>query len=345
MNSSTISACLIVDDFPLNASYWRRAQCEAFGYEAPQVCEFSMGWPEQRKAPFIQPQVYEDFIELAERFDVRGKLTVLPYPGGMGCIADGVRYLPDADRERLIELTLGAADRFTICLETLTHTMAHDPDTGALFPHTESAWISHLAAEGQVDKLTEILSSGWEVLQRIGLECRGIVIGGMPDVSGIAGGELLYQGKYVHVLASALRRTGTAFGEEGPLAMMAMSPPPEEAGGYPFAVAHDEPENAPVYHFQPTIGDPLLGVMRGDGDVGTEAAKLVTPDLESGALIELAEAGKPINILTHAQSLNALNTGKGVAVLRLAFERLHQRYGERIRWQTPLQQAETAPGN
>lgn len=343
MSTSDISASLIIDDFPANASYWRRAQCEAFGYEAPQVCDFSMGWPDQRSAAFISPRVYETLIELIEQYDIRGKLSVLPVPGGLGRIDQSVRCLPDEDLEQILELTRSRmADRFTICLEVLTHSMAFDVQTGGLLPHTESAWVSHLAASGRRDELAAIFEYGAAILRNVGLVCQGFVLGGMPDVSGITCGAMdviRNEGAYLDVMAAALREGLQRLGYEGPLGIMACSS--DENGGDPYVIPHPVEQSAPVYHFFPTLSEPLLKVFRGGGDIETEAGKLITADLDGGVLVEQAESGRPLNILVHAQTLNAMNTGRGVSVLRLAMERLHQRYGKRICWQTPIEQAES----
>ena len=40
-----VYACLIVDDYPINASYWSRQQQTAFGYRAKDTGPFGYDWP------------------------------------------------------------------------------------------------------------------------------------------------------------------------------------------------------------------------------------------------------------------------------------------------------------
>ena len=45
MPDDPVYACLIVDDYPINASYWSRQQQTAFGYRAKDTGPFGYDWP------------------------------------------------------------------------------------------------------------------------------------------------------------------------------------------------------------------------------------------------------------------------------------------------------------
>lgn len=337
-----IEACLTIDDFPVNGTYIRRAQCEAMGFPMPQVCAWSRGWPRQADARFMSPPLVQRFADLVEEFNLRGKFTLLPCPGGLGRMDRTVRGLPDADRIAILDVVRNRlAPRFDISLEVLTHSMALDTRTGALLPHTESAWVSHLAAPGpdHHEQLCTYLRFGWRILENLGFTARCVSIGGMPDPSDITGNRMLHQGHYLDRLADAVRVMRSEFvPDAGCLFTFAATLNTRPPNGRPCQIKQYA-DSFVVYDLQQSIDESLLGVFHGEGNVEAEAAQLVTPDLSGGTLIEAAEAGKLLSVLAHSQTLSSRNTGMGLDVLRLAFTRLRERYGKRLIWLTPTELA------
>ncbi len=335
-----VEASLITDDFPINGSYIRRAQCAAMGFPMPEVCDWSRGWPSQASALFMPVPLASRFADLADEFDLRGKLTVLPCPGGLGRMDRSVRGLPDADRLALLDLVRERfAPRFDISLEVLTHSMGFDLRTEGLLPHTETAWVSHLATPGpgHHEALCEYLRFGWQILANEGIHVRCAHPGGMPDPSNLVGNRILNRGHHIERLADAIRQMRLEFAPDTDVLLTFADPPrPQPANGRPNLIRRYDDRFA-VYAIQDVIGESLLGVFHGVGDVNAEADRLVTPDLGGGTLIEAAEAGKVVSLLSHAQSLSSCNTGLGLDVLHLALSRLRERYGKRLVWRTPTE--------
>jgi hypothetical protein len=334
-----ILACLVVDDFPLNAAHCRRAQVEAFGYKVVPG-PWARRWRSHRKAAFMSVPILEQFADLVEEFDIRGKFTVLPCPAGWGRMDQAVRNLPEPDREALMEIVRSRiAPRFCITPEGLTHTLALDLDSGALLPHSETAWLTHLASSGRSEELCAYTRRAWEVLANVGLHAQGMTVGGMEDVSGIGDGHSLLRGEYREEYARAVLRVQREFTpEERVLLMYTGAPPvhPQSQATLAPEEIYSEPGGA-VYELYSYGDDPLLEVFNGGADPNHEAEKQVAQSLQSGLLIEHIEAGRALVITVHSFTLDCRKTGRGLRVLREVLSRLNARYGRRISWMTPLE--------
>lgn len=338
-----IPACLILDDFPLNATYWRRAQQAAMGFPvvAYPDCGWSRDWPRQREAPFISVNHTRQFADLVEEFGVRGKFTVLPCPGGLGRVDQSVRGLADEALSGLLDIVRQRiVPAFEISPEVLTHTMALVPASGALLPHAESAWISHLAARSDLTELFDYLRHGWAVLSGAGLRATGLTVGGMNDPSGIGKMGLLADGCHREAIGKALFAVLRAFGQtnrnsfifagapiRNPVSLRCLAPEKcyESAAG----------ERLYDLHIFPT--DILLSLYYGEGDVQKETEPFISADLSQGALVEHVESGKALVFHTHCSTLSSLNTGLGLHMLREILARLRDRYGKRLTWMTPTE--------
>ncbi|MCE9591157.1 MAG: hypothetical protein K8S99_11610 [Planctomycetes bacterium] len=340
-SDAAIPACVILDDFPINGSYWTREQQTAFGFTPTAGGEFGRNWRNQAQAAWCPPEALSEFADLCEEFGVRGKFTVLPCPAGLGRIDQSVRGCPPGYIEGVLEIVRRRiAPRFDITPEVLTHSMAYNPRTGEMLPHTESAWVSHLAATGKLAELEEYLTHAWAILYAVGLEPRGVTIGGIPDQSGISAGQMLYddhnRDRLGEVLLKVIRKFRPGVQESFIYALGRPTRDPYLQSWLPEPV-WDGPGGARVCEIMSQVNDPLLGVMHADGDVEAEAAKMITADLSGGQMVECAEAGQAIGITIHAQTITSLNTRMGLKVLGIALRRFRERYGRRVQWMTPME--------
>jgi hypothetical protein len=333
-----IRACLIVDDTPIAAAYWMRLQQLAFGY-APSETGWGHRWRDLAPSSFFRISDLREFADFVEEHDIRGKFTMLPCPAGLGRIDRGVRGVSQGDLSAFLDIVRNQiAPQFDITPEVLTHTMAMEPETGALLPHTEIAWLSHLAASGQFEALQDYLRLAWQILRNVGLQPHGLTLGGMDDKSGIAQGKMANQGHYVREIAEALWTVESEFNPAarrsflfGPFSLRA------EGGGNRLRpeVIWETTPGARVYNLRALPGDPAFPLLHGDGDLPQAIDALVSSDLSRGQWIEAAERESAIVIVTHVQTLNAANTGMGLQLLRESVRRLRERYGKRLIWHTP----------
>ena len=91
-----------------------------------------------------------------------------------------------------------------------------------------------------------------------------------------------------------------------------------------------------------SLHDPAHPAMHGRAAMDDVVDRLITADGTAGAWVDHIESGAVFVVTTHAQTLNSLNTGQGLALVREALTRLHRRYGERLVWHTTRELCETA---
>lgn len=330
--SSTIPCCIIIDDPPVNASYWWRLQQTAFGFK-PTDDIWGDLWRNQVGAALASVELFEQYADLLERFDLRGKFTMVPCPAALGRLDQQVRGYSDAQLARILDIVRSRiAPRCDITPEILTHSMAYDPATGAILPHSETAWFSHLARHRRMEDMRAYVQHGYDILRNVGLEPRGITCGGMTDPSGIAAGEMVVHGHNIDAVMETVftverdtygREPEHTFGFVGPvqtpdyLPRVAWTSP---SGRHVYAVAKVGQEVlAPLYagrasDYQPTV-DAMVG-----------------PEQDSGIFIDTIEAGGALVFNVHIQTLGSNNTHLGLKALTEALDRLTQRYGDRLQW-------------
>ena len=338
MTESPVPACLIVDDVPINASYWWRLQQTGFGFK-PTDDIWGDQWRNQADAALAPVALFEAFADLADEFDLKGKFTMLPRPAALGRLDERIRGYADDELAKMLDIVRSRIQpRFDITPEVLTHTMAMDPATGALRPHSETAWVSHLTRTGERQQLTDYIAHAFEVLKNAGLSPTGLTVGGMTDPSGIAAGEMVVHGFNLQQLAESLAvaatQSGVTFEHDGkPAVFFFVGGEPTTKRGQAFGLPEPyETDAARVFNLYSVGDEPLAPLYRGVGDVEATADALITADLASGRWVDAAEAGRVVVATIHDQTLNSRNTQLGLKALRLALGRLKERYGSRLAW-------------
>lgn len=341
--SDTIAAHLILDDFPLNATYWRRAQQAAMGYDVPCYpgCGYSKDWPRQRAAPFVSLDHMRQCADLVEEFGVRGEFSLVPCPAGMGRLDQSVRLLEDAELAGMLELIRQRlVPRFDICPTILTHTMAMDPVTGGLLPHAESAWVAHLAARKDPTELLAYLRLAWTVLSNAGLQSTGLIVGGMNDPSGIGKEGLFSNGCHLESLGRAMFTIMREFKQTNKSAFILSGSPIRNPLSERYLApekCYESPDGDRLYEMHYYKTEILLDLYYGEGDALQATDKFISADLQSGLLVDHVASGKALNLCAHCGTLSCLNTGLGLKMLREILTRLRKRYGKRLQWMTALE--------
>ena len=314
-----------------------RLQQSALGY-TPTETFWGHRWRELAPSAFMRVSDLQEFADFVEENDIRGKFTLLPCPAGLGRIDQHVRGISDADLSQFLKIIRSRiAPRFDITPEVLTHTFAIEPGTGAMLPHTEIAWLSSLCASGQTAMVAEYLRHAWTILQNAGLRPHGVTLGGMEDKSGIAAGKMANSGYHAEELSKALLAVEKEFAPNtvrsfvfGPFASKIER---HKTKNYPQPIFDDQ-RGARVFRIAALGNDPAFPLLHGDGDLSATIDSLISSDLSHGQWIEAAEQGCALVIVTHAQTLNASNTGMGLQMFRECVRRLHERYGKRLTWHT-----------
>lgn len=335
---STIHACFIVDDTPINGTYWQRLQQTAFGYKASET-GWATQWRTMAGSALWRVADAHAFADMVEALELRGKFTFLPCPGGLGRVDRAVRGYGDAELKELIAVVRDRiAPAFDITPEVLTHSMAIDPDTGALLPHGETAWLSHLCNTRQADALRAYIGAAYTILRNVGLEPRGLTTGGMEDLSGIAEGRSVLHGHGRDVLGEALLAVEREVDASRTATFLYTGSPPGSDASRRRRVPeriHTSADGGAVFEIHSIVDDPIYPVLLGPADrAAATTDALVTADLSAGLWIDEADAGRVLCFTVHAQTLMAQGTGAGLSIIREACRRLRDRYGQRLVWHT-----------
>ena len=113
----------------------------------------------------------ETFCDVAERYDIRGKFSVVPCPMGMGSVADTVEGVEPSILAAWLEaVKKRVAPRFSLCPEMLTHRTAVDIENRCLLDENEAVWSNHQDRT----TLTPYIATALTVLRRAGLEPTGV---------------------------------------------------------------------------------------------------------------------------------------------------------------------------
>jgi hypothetical protein len=293
---------LIIDDgSPVDPMFYERP-----GYETPFLVPLD-----------FTRQVADTF----DRFDLRGKFTVIPMPSCLGRIDQSLQRVPPDHLAGFLKLVRDRiAPRFDITPEFLTHLRAYDLKTRQYRHIYEDVWISGAPPE----EVVEYFVLAFQILNNIGLPATGIT---SPWVSGID-----VEKKYARALADAqwrvFQRTLTWYflhmSDLGPPRRCSVECEVPERGQAVVSV----PANAPDIFWcmdQPAQDERLAFIRRG-------IDRLVSPDGRTGRIRQLIESGAPVVLLTHWQSLYTQGTALGLEGLRTLAERITEVFGSSIEW-------------
>lgn len=281
------------------------------------------------ETPFLVPKEFTERVAATfEKFDVRGKFTVIPMPSCLGRIDQSLKRVPAehlSDFLRVVRERI--APRFDITPEFLTHMKAYDLKTGKYQHVYEDVWISRAPLEEIVDYFV----LAFQILKNVGLPATGIT---SPWVSGID-----VEKKYAQALGESQWKVFqrkltwyflhmTSWGKPRQCSLEYES---RERGQVVISV----PANCTDIFWNmdlPTREDRVKFIQGG-------IDKLLSPDGRTGRIRELIEAGAPVTLLTHWQSLYSQGTALGLEGFSTLAERIQRVFGKRVEWVPPSELA------
>jgi hypothetical protein len=274
------------------------------------------------ETPFLVPAAFTQRVaETFERFDLRGKLTIIPMPSCLGRIDKSLKRVPPDHLEGFLKVVRERiAPRFDITPEFLTHLRAYNLKTGDYQHIFEDVWMSRVPLE----EVVEYFVLAFQILQNVGLNATGIT---SPWVSGID-----VEKKYAQGLADAQWKVfgrkltwyflyGTSW--DAPRQLSVEYEVPERG-----QVVVSVPANAPDIFWsmeRSTRGERLQFINNG-------IDRLLSADGRTGRIRQLIESGHPVVLLTHWQSLYTQGTGLGLEGLSALAERIQKVLGNSIQW-------------
>jgi hypothetical protein len=276
------------------------------------------------ETPFLVPAEFTQRVaDTFARYDLRGKLTIIPMPSCLGRVDKTLKRVPPEHLSSFLKTVReGIAPRFDITPEFLTHLRAYDLKTGDYQHLYEDIWISRAPLE----EIVEYFVLAFTILKNVGLPATGIT---SPWVSGID-----VEKKYAQAVAEAqwkvFERKLTwyflhATGWDKPR-QCSVEYENSERGQVVVSV----PANANDIFWcmeQPTADERRQFIQRG-------IDRLASPDGRTGRIRELIETGCPIVLVTHWQSLYTQGTGLGLDGLCALAERIRKAFGNSLEWVT-----------
>jgi hypothetical protein len=278
------------------------------------------------ETPFLVPAEFTKRVaDTFDRYDIRGKYTLIPMPSCLGRIDQSLKRVPqDHLREFLKLIRERIYPRFDITPEFLTHLCAYDLKTGNYQRHLyEDTWISQAPPE----EIVEYFTLAFQILKNVGIESTGIT---SPWVSGID-----VEKKYAKALGDAqwnlFKRKLTwyflhaASDSEKPFQC---SIEYKDAGRGQVVVS--VPSNAGDIFWSMELPTKQERVkMINDG-----IDRLVSPDGRTGRIKQLMDSGNPVVVVTHWQSLYTQGTGLGLEGFTSLAGRIQKVFGSSLEWVT-----------
>ena len=121
--------------------------------------------------PVVPNTFLEAFCDVAERYDIKGKFSVVPCPAGLGNLADGVEGVePAVLAEWLETVKRRVAPRFSLCPEMITHKGAVDLESGCMTDENEAVWSNRQNRQALVPYIAKALS----LLKQVGVNPSGV---------------------------------------------------------------------------------------------------------------------------------------------------------------------------
>ncbi|MCA9057597.1 MAG: hypothetical protein KDA85_03830, partial [Planctomycetaceae bacterium] len=300
----------IIDDSTclVNLAYYAMPQ---FAHTWPEREDYRHPWREWSRE--IPDAFVREFGEWCAERGVRGKYSIVPQPACVGWVD---RELPGWSQQELqssLELVRSLMlPNWDIHPEMATHTRVIDTKTGRPYPHHGPDWMENWGwTNGKsVDQLADYLAYSLNILKQAGLPCEGITTPGG------------FAGRVVPELAQAtLQSVRDVFAAEIPhyfkflyTGEESVVPRVEYAAGLQSA----RPEC--VVSIIGCTGDWFGGW---DGTTPGDPNRFITPDLQSGRMVEVIERGEPAIMVCHWPGIYYNGAKHGFHVFRTVVERLH----------------------
>ena len=301
-NTGKIPFSLIIDDgSPVDPLFY-----ELPGYETP----------------FLVPAEFTRRVaDTFDRFDLRGKLTIIPMPSCLGRIDKSLKRVPQEHLDAFLKIVRERiTPRFDITPEFLTHLRAYNLKTGDYQHIYEDVWITRAPLE----EIVEYFTLAFQILQNVGLNATGIT---SPWVSGID-----VEKKYAQALGEAqwnvFKRKLTWY--------------------FLYSTSWEAPRQLSIEYEAHERGQTVVSVPANFADllwsmerptraerqkfISDNIDRVLSADGRTGRIRQLIESGHPVVLLTHWQSLYTQGTGLGLEGLAALAERIKKVFGNSMEW-------------
>ena len=280
---------------------------------------------------YFPNELLDAFCDITERWDIRGKFSIVPMPGNRGDIISGipgvdpalVNYWLDTVRRRL-------TPRFTVGPEMLTHHKAVDLATGKALEMNEKQW----AATQDRNTLTPYIALALSLLQQAGFDAFGVT---SPWSFGIEVEE-----EYAAAISQAVWQvTGK---KDAWYFLRGLRTLPNAK---PWVQL--EEEGRCLVSIPATTQDVFLASVHttdtSEAFVRSRADLLITEDGSEGQILRVLNTGGYPILIAHWQSLMSNGLGTGLRILEEVARRVDRHLRHRVEWMSFQQILELVTAN
>ena len=270
----------------------------------------------------IPPGMALQFGKLCEKYGVKGKFSVVPVPCCLGRLdePEKINHVPAENVRTFVEYAKKyIAPRFSITPELLTHFLAWDDKVRKGKHYCEDTFVSRCTAE----EIADYLSVGLKILDNIGLTPEGV---SSPWSTGSDN-----EADYSKGIGMAFKKT---FGVDRTFYFL-HSRDPEFTKPREMC---NSPETGRVITIPNNTKDAYWGSQNpASFDEAVKSVRegidgLLSADGKSGKLRELYEAGDPLVMITHWQSLYSDGRLIGLEGFEELLQRVQKTFGSSVEW-------------
>lgn len=306
---------LLIDDAPINAVYYIRKHKTDFSLSV-EAEGFMSRWKELEDYKIIPNDFWEEFGRFTTEKGVKGKITILPIPAGLGALDASVDFHYKKELLEFVDIIKTFyIQNFDITPEILTHTLAWDIQKGEFLPVTEYDW----SAQQDEATLTNYMTHAFKILKNIGLQATGMT----QPKQFVGGDERLYA-------RAVLKSIKKVFGIQRTFYFM--NEDTESAFVQPRVVIKNE--NELVVDLIASCKEAFWESLYGEGDPQLIADYYISSDGETGRFIDLIKTGSPLIFYAHGQSLYSKGTEIGFNALKIVVDRVEKYILDRVEWMT-----------
>ena len=323
-NYKKIPITLLIDDMTpyVNLIYYYIKQVE---YNNRENVYFTIGPYDEPLNPSIPINLLWKFITIVNQHSIKGKISLVPYPAGLGRIDQAITGIEAKDLEKFLHaIRTFIAPLFDISPEMNTHTLALCLDNEQLDTISEEAW-SHGRTE---EEFYRYLCFGLEILKNTGFNATGFT---SPIDFGI-NDEATY--------VSAIRRSlYDVYGHTTSWYFL------HQTDGKPANLhPYTQKGQLTCVHIPATLPDlamELLNMPYSASTIEAFADRYITRDGSHGMIVEQLKAGSHlVSLLFHWSALYSNGHYTGLKLLNEVVERIENTLSDQLIWQTPSEIAD-----
>lgn len=270
----------------------------------------------------VPPAMAMQFGKVCAQYGVKGKFSVVPIPCCLGRLdePEKINHVPAENVRAFVEYAKKyIAPRFSITPELLTHFLAWNDKLHKGMHYCEDTFISRCSAEA----IADYLATGLQILDNVGLHPTGI---SSPWNTGIDNED-----NYCRGIGMAFKKT---FGVDRTFYFLHS----QEAGFTRPREMCNSAETGKVVTVPNNSSDAFWGSQnpasfdQAVDNVREGIDKLLTADGKSGTLRDLYEAGEPLVMITHWQSLYSDGRNIGLDGFEELLQRIQKTFKDNVEW-------------